>query len=210
LPPPHTKGARSVAASHPAVGGYGALLHQLSGLPRVYSVFSFLDMVTLVWVWGELWRPPVCCGDVYPLSLYYYPLFMSVFELIKFNQYAASVLWLEGRPAAALAALLNISMVWSNLVVSLSLFVMFLLPSVCCGGSDGVDPLSWPAESKDAAELGGGGASFDCSDGGRESQATANPMRVSTAGGGGVGVDVRVDSTDSLNNGGLQLRPSQA
>ena len=57
--------------------------------PRFGSVFSFVEMITVVYVWGELWSPPVYCGSVRPLSLYYYPIIMCLLDLLKFNVFVA-------------------------------------------------------------------------------------------------------------------------
>jgi len=63
-------------------------------LERPYaSVFGLLEVLTVVYVWGELLHPSVYCGSVRPLSLYYYPLAMSLLELTKFNFYVATVLY---------------------------------------------------------------------------------------------------------------------
>lgn len=64
------------------------------------SVFAFIEMATVGYVWGELWHPPIYCGSVRPLSLYYYPILMSALELTKFNVYVGIRVCTTGRQLA--------------------------------------------------------------------------------------------------------------
>ena len=81
----------------------------------------------MLYVWGELMYPYVYCGAVRPLSLYYYPILMSLAELMKFNIYVSLQHSLAGRYSEALCAVLNAEMVLTNLWVSTVLAVLFLV-----------------------------------------------------------------------------------
>jgi hypothetical protein len=102
------------------------LVRQLA-TPPFYSVFSFIEMLTVVYVWGELWFPPVYCGSTRPLSLYYYPLLMTMAELVKFNVYVCSVHLEHGRCIEAFLALLNLELFCTNAWVSSALAVRFAM-----------------------------------------------------------------------------------
>ena len=104
-------------------------------LERPYaSAFGLLEVLTVVYVWGELLYPPVYCGSARPLSLYYYPLAMTLLELTKFNFYVSTVLSERKRYDRALFALLNIEMMGTTAWVTTLLAIIFLLGSVydCC------------------------------------------------------------------------------
>ena len=101
-------------------------------LNRPYaSIFSLLEVFTVVYVWGELLYPPVYCGSVRPLSLYYYPIGMSLLELTKFNFYVAGVLYERKRYDKAMFASLNIEMMGTTAWVTTLLAIIFLAGIVC-------------------------------------------------------------------------------
>jgi len=93
---------------------------------RSDSVFAFLEILTVVYVWGELWYPQVYCGAVRPLSLYYYPIAMTLLDLIKFNVYVSSRLFSAGAPLDALLAGLDIRMFVANFCICTVLAAMFV------------------------------------------------------------------------------------
>lgn len=95
--------------------------------PRFFSVFACVEVATVLYVWGELLYPPVYCGAVRPLSLYYYPVLMSLLDLMKFNIYVAVRLFTGGRARESLLALLNAEMFMSSLWTTLVLGVYFAL-----------------------------------------------------------------------------------
>jgi len=107
-----------------AAGDHVALVRHLSKEP-FDSVFAFLEMLTVVYVWGELMYPPVYCGAVRPLSLYYYPIIMTLLELTKFNMYLASRLFQEGRHWQALLSLLNFEVLLTNIWICITLAGVF-------------------------------------------------------------------------------------
>ncbi len=114
-------------------GGYPALIRRLRQYPRSYSSFSFIDMIALVYVWGELMFPAVNCGAVRALSLYYYPLVMTLLEVLKFNQYVAYLHWRNKDYLAAVVAPLNVYMAFVNLWISVVLAVAFIVPCAVFG-----------------------------------------------------------------------------
>jgi Leucine-rich repeat (LRR) protein len=127
----------------------GAMIRELSRNPS-YGVFAFLEVVTMVYVWGELVFPPVYCGAVRPLSLYYYPVLMTMLELTKFNFYVVSVLAysVPRRPMLAVLSLLNAEMLVSNTWVSVVIAAVFVSRAAvdlfvwlrgCCVGDS-----AWP------------------------------------------------------------------
>lgn len=142
---------------------YSAMLGELMEKP-LGSVFSFLEMATVVYVWGELLYPPVYCGSVRPLSLYYYPILMSLLDLTKLNFYVSMRHGAARRHGHAVFALLNCETLVTNTWVSSFLafgFVGWLVRecwrSVCHsfgrivlpGGSQ-ENAVSWPVKSIDA------------------------------------------------------------
>lgn len=92
-----------------------------------FCSFSFIEVFTIMYVWGELQYPPVFCGSKRPLSLYYYPILMSLLDLTKFNVYVAVKHCGQQRFGDALFALLNLDMFLSNLWISVVLSVMFVV-----------------------------------------------------------------------------------
>ena len=110
---------------------YAAMLTELLASPSS-SVFVFLEMLTVLYVWGELCFSPVFCGAVRPLSLYYYPIAMSLLDLTKFNFYVATRLRTEKRIGEAAFVLLSVELFCTNLWVSMVLAVMFVVVYVKC------------------------------------------------------------------------------
>ena len=105
---------------------YAAMLSELLVSPSS-SVFVFIEMLTVVYVWGELWFPPIYCGQARPLSLYYYPILMSMLDLTKFNFYVATRLRVRRRFGEALFALLSLELFATNLWISVVLSVGFVV-----------------------------------------------------------------------------------
>ena len=91
------------------------------------SIFSFIEIVTVFYVWGELWFPPIYCGSVRPLSLYYYPILMTTLELTKFNIYICIRICTTRRYVEALFALINADMFVANLWISAALAGLFVV-----------------------------------------------------------------------------------
>lgn len=117
---------------HVADGGkldYRAMFRDLTRNPA-FSVFSFLEMLTVVYVWGELWVPSVYCGSVRPLSLYHYPILMTLLELTKFNLYVVSSLAQEGCFGLAVWSLFNFEMFVAHFWISSVLAGIFAGTSV--------------------------------------------------------------------------------
>lgn len=102
------------------------LFSELNKTP-IYNVFAFLEVFIVVYVWGELWYPPIYCDAVRPLSLYYYPLLMSALELAKFNVYVSTRLCAIGRYEDALLACLNLEMFLTSTCVNVLLAGMFVV-----------------------------------------------------------------------------------
>ena len=110
---------------HVALASRTALLRQLS-TPVFPSIFWFLELVTVVYVWGELLFPPVYCNEVRPLSLYYYPILMSLLDLMKLNIYASTQLWKAKRHVESLLMLLNLQLFGTHLWVTVAMGLVFV------------------------------------------------------------------------------------
>ena len=95
------------------------------GFTNLYNVFAFLEVLTALYVWGELMFPSTYCGDVRPLSLYYYPILMSLAELIKLNLYVATRYAVIGSYSRSLFALFNLELLWTNLWMAVVLAAWF-------------------------------------------------------------------------------------
>ena len=94
--------------------------------PVVYNIFAFLEIFTVVYVWGELYQPALYCNSVRPLSLYYYPILMSQLDLAKFNIYVARKLWVGGKKMSAILSCFDMRLFFANAWVSVALAVMFV------------------------------------------------------------------------------------
>lgn len=94
--------------------------------PLFYNVFPFIEVLTVMYVWGQLLAPPVFCGSARPLSLYYYPIIMSLLDLTKFNIYVSTKLFVNKRYLDSVLALLNFEMFASNISFSFVLAMVFL------------------------------------------------------------------------------------
>lgn len=91
------------------------------------SVYSFLEILTVVYVWGELWFPPIYCGSVRPLSLYYYPISMTLIDLTKFNAYIFTQLYAAKCYGSSVLALLNLDFFLCNLLITVCLSGVFIV-----------------------------------------------------------------------------------
>jgi len=94
--------------------------------PLSPCVFWFLELVTVVYVWGELLFPPVFCDAVRPLSLYYYPILMCLFDLMKLNVYCAIELWKAKRYVQGMLALLDLQLFATHFWMTVVLGALFL------------------------------------------------------------------------------------
>jgi len=102
-----------------------ALLNRLA-TPLFPCVFWFLELVTVVYVWGELLFPPVYCNDVRPLSLYYYPILMSLLDLMKLNIYTSVQLFKAKRRLESVLALLDLRLFFTHMWVTVALGLIFV------------------------------------------------------------------------------------
>ena len=82
--------------------------------PRAFNVFAFLEVCTVIYVWGELVFPPTFCGEARPLSLFYYPILMTLSDLIRLNVYVATKLVARGRHFDAILVLAHVGLVWTH------------------------------------------------------------------------------------------------
>jgi len=102
-----------------------ALLRRLA-TPLFPCVFWFLELVTVVYVWSELLFPPVYCGSVPPLSLYYYPILMSLLDLMKLNIYTSLELFKAKRRLESVLALLDLQLFFTHMWVTVALGLIFV------------------------------------------------------------------------------------
>jgi hypothetical protein len=102
-----------------------AMLRLLSQ-PRLFSLFAVVEVLCVVYVWGELLYPATYCGDTRPLSLYYYPMLLTLLDLMKFNTYVANQLANSNSGKhKAICACLNMEMFISNMFLCVSLTCLF-------------------------------------------------------------------------------------
>jgi len=127
---PQVYDANKSRACDIGVAGRLRLLRKLAS-PISYSVFAFLEILTVTYVWGELLFPPLYCGLVRPLSMYYYPVLMSLLDLLKFNIYVASRLLRSKRFVEGLFALLDIELFATNLWLTCALGLLFIRYVLC-------------------------------------------------------------------------------
>lgn len=90
------------------------------------SVFALVEISTIIYVWGEVLFPPIYCDAVRPLSLYYYPILMSLLDLTKFNFYVASRLYMSKNYEKMLFSLLSVDIFVTNVWVTTVLAIVFL------------------------------------------------------------------------------------
>jgi len=116
----------AVVEASPGVSSRTAMLRLLSQ-PRMFSLFAFAETFSTLYVWGELLYPATYCGQVRPLSLYYYPVILSLLDLTKFNIFLMNCLLSakSGRDKG-LFVFFNLEMILSNAWVSFSLSVLFV------------------------------------------------------------------------------------
>jgi hypothetical protein len=114
----------TVQAEEVPVRDFGALLRRLVKRPSD-SIFSFLNVITILFVWTELWWPPLYCNPLRPLSLYYYPILISMLDISHFNFFVATRLAAMKEYRRAVLALLNVEMLAVYLTVSMLLSVVF-------------------------------------------------------------------------------------
>lgn len=76
-------------------------------IPPLYSIFSFLELLAVMWVWTELIYTPIHCGNELQTSLLYYPLIMTMLDLGKLNVYMSLQLIKANRFVDALVAAFN-------------------------------------------------------------------------------------------------------
>ena len=91
----------------PVINTFRTLLGQLLERP-IFSVFSFIEFITAVYVWGELLYPSTTCNNINPLSTYYYPILMTLFDMGKLNLYNANIHLQKGELMKAAAASLDL------------------------------------------------------------------------------------------------------
>ena len=100
----------------------------------LYSIFAFIEIFTVIYVWGELQFPAVYCGKIRPLSLYYYPMAMSLLDLVKLNMYV-STRHIQNKQYRNSIAILNFELFITNTWVTFLLAILFsyqLCLYICC------------------------------------------------------------------------------
>lgn len=122
---PEVDGADPVGVIFAADVDYRAMFRDLTKRP-FGSIFAVIELATVVYVWGELLYPPVFCGSVRPLSLYYYPILISLLDLTKFNFYVATRLYQAKMHQRALFSALNLEMMVSNAWITTVLACLFV------------------------------------------------------------------------------------
>ena len=101
------------------------MLHQLFEYP-LYSVFPFLEVAIAVYVWSELLYPSTNCNNITPLSSYYYPILISLFDMSKFNLYNAGKHLNRSEYTLAVASLLDLYSFFYYIFLSILLSMHFV------------------------------------------------------------------------------------
>ena len=115
---------------HPEVPGnesisFTAMLGQLTSRP-LFSVFPFLEVAIAVYVWSELLYPSTNCNNITPLSSYYYPILMTLFDMSKFNVYVAGKHFTTGQYLTSIAACFDLNSFFFYMLLSIILSVHFV------------------------------------------------------------------------------------
>jgi len=101
------------------------LLIELSH-PAIYSVFAFIELVTSLYVWSELYYPPINCTSINPLSLYYYPILMTLFEMGKLNIYMFMRCLRRQEYIRGISLLFNVEVLFYNSIFTIILGILFI------------------------------------------------------------------------------------
>ena len=86
---------------------WSEVLRELCQQPY-YSGFAFIEIITMVYVWLELWFTPVHCGGHIRLSQVYFPLFMTLLDISKYNIYMSFKHIRNNQWGASVTALFNL------------------------------------------------------------------------------------------------------
>ena len=99
-----------------------------------YGIFPFMEFAVAVYVWGELFYPSTNCNNVAPLSFYYYPILMTVFDMCKFNLYNSNQYWKRNEYVNALSASLDLYSFcfYTVLSVLLGLYFIYSMMRLIC------------------------------------------------------------------------------
>lgn len=89
-----------------------------------FCMFPFLEVLTALYVWMELLFPPIRCGT-YALSLFYYPIVMTVLEFGKINAFAGSRYFGQGRYMEAVLSLFRADIVIVYFMLSFAQAVVY-------------------------------------------------------------------------------------
>mgnify|MGYP003387088732 CR=1 FL=1 len=83
----------------------------------------------MIYVWSELYFPPINCTMAIPLSYYYYPIALTLFDMGKLNVYLAMRYASRKEFMKALVVTCNMEVLLVNTAVTIVLGVIFL-PSI--------------------------------------------------------------------------------
>lgn len=183
---PEVPGAEEVALSGDSMQDFVSMLRQLMKRPSD-SIFSFLQVATVLYAWGELWFPPIFCNDIRPLSLYYFPIMITLIDFTHFNLFVARRLVATKKYHHATLALLHVEMFFVYITVSLLLSGVFVagVVSDLCGrvwwqcmriayslGGANIFSISWPEKAPHERSTAGTGTKTKAG----ETEMVTNPM----------------------------------
>ena len=100
-----------------------------------YSGFAFIEIVTMVYVWLELWYSPVHCGGTIRLSQVYFPLLMTLLDISKYNVYLSMKHVRQGQYVASIAAFFNVYFLLVYFILTVLLGCLYgytIVKDVCC------------------------------------------------------------------------------
>ena len=115
----------SSSASTNVSSSFNELMSELYK-PPFYSVFAFIELMTALYVWSELYFPPINCTSVIPLSYYYYPLLMTMLEMGKLNVYLSLRQIRNKNGYQAVFLVFNAKVFFFNFVITCMLGLAFL------------------------------------------------------------------------------------
>ena len=104
---------------------FRSMLMRLMDRP-FYNIFPFIEFSIALYVWGELLYPSTNCNNVPPLSSYYYPILMTLFDMCKLNLYNAGIHMEKNEYMHAIAASFDLYSIFFYIVLSAVLGIHFI------------------------------------------------------------------------------------
>ena len=100
------------------------LLSELFEQPY-YSGFAFIEIITMIYVWLELWYSPVQCSNTIRLSQVYFPLLMTLLDISKYNVYISMQHIRQKQVTAAVTSFFNMYFLISYFILTILLGCLY-------------------------------------------------------------------------------------